>query len=47
MVAAVLCHKLQSTLGLLRMTDSQGIMITNTLKCLRICPVEGQFTLSL
>lgn len=40
MVAAVLCHKLQSTLGLLSMTVSQGVMINNPLRCLNICPVE-------
>lgn len=40
MVAAVLCHKLQSTSGLLTMTVSQGVVINNPLKCLNICPVE-------
>lgn len=47
MVAALLCHKLQSTLGLLRMTVSQGVVINTPLGCLNTCPVEDSSHLAL
>lgn len=40
MVAALLCHKLQSTLGSLRMTVSRGVVINTPLGDLNTCPVE-------